>query len=858
MDEFEQGLTNASNKFSDFSKNIENAGKKVSDIGSALTTKVTLPVGGLAVAATKMSMDFEGAMAKVATIADTTAVPIDSLQSAIIGLSNETGVAAGDVANSVYNVISATGDTAGAVGLVSNATKLATAGFTDSESALSVLTTAINAYGLSSEKAAKISDSLIMTQNLGVTTVADLASNMGRAIATASAYGVGLENVEAGYVALTKGGISTAESTTYLSSMMNELGKAGGDVSKILQEQTGMSFGQLMASGMSLGDVLGILYESTGRNSEGFINLWSSAEAGKAANAIVNQGLEEFNANLQTISGSMGATQTAYDTMQTSSFNLGKAFNELKNAAIQFGDILMPVLVPALTAVVQKATELVQWFTSLDSGTQNLILTIGGIVVAAGPVLTVVGNIISAIGKIGGAINTVISVGSKLMGGIKALFALIAANPVVAIVTGIIAAVVLLYTKCEWFRDAVHAVIDAVVGFFKGAWDLIVSVWNAAGEFFGGIVEGIKGVFEGIGEFLGGLFSKAWGAVKTAWGAAKEFFGDLWSSVKEKASDAASWIGDKLKGAWDGIKTAWDGAKSFFGGIFGNIMDKGREAAENVGNKLASAYNYVKEHWDEATPYFDGLWGNIKNVFGDAWEVFKNIGGNIVNGIKDGIASMWGSFTGWVKEKFDSFVGGVKNLLGIHSPSTEFAEIGRYVIDGMTEGMDSKDSALSEQATATINALMGAFGGMSKMFASIGVNAMEALSGSLGGAIQSLQNRVSSLMSSIASAAKAALGIHSPSRVFAGIGENMALGLAEGWDDEYNGIKRKIESGLNFGTATVGVSANARYGAQEAAGRPGSGWGNTYVTINSPVAVDGVQVAREWQKTTQRMAISYV
>lgn len=290
-------------------------------------------------------------------------------------------------------------------------------------------------------------------------------------------------------------------------------------------------------------------------------------------------------------------------------------------------------------------------------------------------------------------------------------------------------------------------------------------------------------------------------------------------------------------------------------------MDKGREAAESVGDKLASAYNYVKEHWDEATPYFDGLWGNIKNVFGDAWEVFKNIGGNIVSGIKDGIASMWGSFTGWVKEKFDSFVGGVKNLLGIHSPSTEFAEIGRYVIDGMTEGMDSKDSALSEQATATINALMGAFGGMSKMFASIGVNAMDALSGSLGGAIQSLQNRVASLMTSIASAAKAALGIHSPSRIFAGIGENMALGLAEGWDDEYAGIKRQIESGLNFGTASVGVNASysgtARYGAQEAAGQP-RGWGNTTVNIYSPEAVDGVQAARVWRKETQKMAIAYI
>ena len=106
------------------------------------------------------------------------------------------------------------------------------------------------------------------------------------------------------------------------------------------------------------------------------------------------------------------------------------------------------------------------------------------------------------------------------------------------------------------------------------------------------------------------------------------------------------------------------------------------------------------------------------------------------------------------------------------------------------------------------------------------------------------------------------LGIHSPSRVFAGIGENMALGLAEGWNDEYTGIKRQIENGLNFGAATVGLSANyssaARYGAQEAPQRGGTGWGNTYVTINSPKAVDGVQAAREWQKTAQRMALGYV
>lgn len=87
-------------------------------------------------------------------------------------------------------------------------------------------------------------------------------------------------------------------------------------------------------------------------------------------------------------------------------------------------------------------------------------------------IIEVVGDIGGAVssvaGLVGDAISTIMGIGSKLMAGIKMLFGLIAANPVVAIITGIIATVVLLYTKCEWFRDAVHAVIDAVVGFFNG------------------------------------------------------------------------------------------------------------------------------------------------------------------------------------------------------------------------------------------------------------------------------------------------------------------------------------------------------------------------------------------------------
>lgn len=69
-----------------------------------------------------------------------------------------------------------------------------------------------------------------------------------------------------------------------------------------------------------------------------------------------------------------------------------------------------------------------------------------------------------------------------------------------------------------------------------------------------------------------------------------------------------------------------------------------------------------------------------------------------------------------------------------------------------------------------------------------------------------IKEKVTGFFGGIVDGVKGVLGIHSPSRVFAGIGENMALGLGEGWDDEYGNIKRGITSGLDFSTASVGFA----------------------------------------------------
>lgn len=360
--------SDADGKLAGIGKDADGAFSKIGKAASTATKAVmaiTAAAGAAGVAITEIGKEWETSFAKVETIMDTTQLSTEAMKQQILELSSASGVAATDLSESVYNAISATGDTAGAVALVGTASKLATAGFATTADSLDVLNTAINAYGLETSEAQRISDSLIQTQNLGVTTVAELSAGMGKAIASASAYGIDLSNVEATYIAMTKSGISTAESTTYMSSMFKELGDSGKDVAKVLQKETGKSFAQLMSEGWSLADCLKVIYDSTGQNSTALMNMWGSAEAGKAANAIINQGLETFNDNLGLIANSSGMTETAYETMcNTVEHQTQTLLNTVKNIGISMYEGFSPDITSLLKEVNGWANELADAYSS--------------------------------------------------------------------------------------------------------------------------------------------------------------------------------------------------------------------------------------------------------------------------------------------------------------------------------------------------------------------------------------------------------------------------------------------------------------------------------------------------------------
>ena len=542
---------------------IKEAGAKIEEYGGKVegVGKKLMPVSGVAAATgtalTKMAWDFEDGMAKVSTIADTTEVPISDLEKQIKQLSDSTGVEAGEIAENVYNAISAGQKTGDAVNFVSKATDLARAGFAETGDALDVLSTIMNAYGLEASEVDKVSNDLIMTQNLGKTTVAELSSSMGKVIPTAKSTGVNLDELCGAYAVMTSNGVATAETTTYLNSMLNELGKQGSTAANAFAAGTehikegGLTMAEAMEQGWSLSDVLSVLDEQAAASGTSINNMFSSAEAGKAAN-ILWDNAEKFNGAVEEIQGSTTATSDALGNLETSGHKTEVAINQIKNAGLEFGQTISAMLAPALQKLAEYIRNAKEKLDGMDDGQKQAIVTIGLIVAAIGPALVIIGKVITAVGTITtgvgslvgfvggtvvplitgtimpalsglwalitGAIMTALSglgalITGTVMPALSGLWALMLANPisiVIAAIAAIVAAFVLLWNKCEDFRNFWINLFSSVKSTVVDAKNNVLSTFDGIKNGISSRIEGAKNSVHNAIENIKGFFNFSW------------------------------------------------------------------------------------------------------------------------------------------------------------------------------------------------------------------------------------------------------------------------------------------------------------------------------------------------------------
>lgn len=616
-------------------RQIQNAGKTISNAGSALTKSVTLPIAGVAAVAIQTSNDFENAMAKVSTIADTTAAPMSALKEQVVALSNEVGVGVSDIAEAQYQAISAGVETASSVEFVSTAVKAAKGGFTDTTTAVDGLTTVLNAYGLEAGKAAAVSDQMLMAQNYGKTSFGDMASSMGKVIPIASSLNVSTEDLFSSIAVLTKNGIATSEAVTGLKAAYSNILKPSADASKTAK-QLGLDFSSAHLQSVGWAGFLDEIRQKTGGNADTMAKLFGSTEALNSVTVLAGKGSKDFAEALKLMGEAGGATQSAYEKMLTPAERMNIAFNKIKNSLIQFGTALTPVFESAADIIGKVGDRL----NNMSEEQVQAIVKFAGIAAAVGPVLMAFGKIVTVVGTVRRTWGNAM----KLFANFKGIAGLITspAGVVIGVLAGIALAAVLIMKN--W---------DKVKGFLQGVRRWFKDAFEKAGV----SVEGFRGKFESIGNSVGRIADKIGGFCKSVSDIfKKEWKGNVGGSVAEVGGILETLAGSAAA-SFEGIVTAadrglqtFDALLGFFSGAFAGNWDS---AAQGFRNSLKHIFppdtaDGMIKVFDNLLPgvtaavegvksVFHGLVGDVKKIFGSIKTVFGGFG-DFLRGILTGDA----------------------------------------------------------------------------------------------------------------------------------------------------------------------------------------------------------------------------
>lgn len=459
-------------------KKMKAAGDKMSSIGGKLTVGLTTPIIAAGTAVTNMAMDFENAMAKVATLAGNT--DLSSLKNDIIDLSNTTGQAASDLADAQYQAISAGVDAAKSADFVEVATKTAVGGFTSAETAVDGLTTVLNAYGLAAEDAEKIANQFLITQNLGKTTVDELAKSIGQVAPTSKAAGVSTVELMSSLAALTANGIQTSQATTGLKAALSNIIKPSSEAQKIA-EKLGIDFSVAGLNASGLSGFLDDLAVATGGDLEVMGKLFGSTEALNTVLTLTSkEGAALFGEAMDEMETNTTAVDDAFNKISgTSSYKLQTSLNKVKNAGINLGEKLTPIV----EKIADVIDGLAKKFGSLTDEEQKSILKAAGLIAAAGPLLTifgkmtsVVGSAVSGFGKLVQGLSTAGTVGAAAAGP-GGWIALAAVG-----IAGLTATVIAAVDGYKKFHEEAYALRDATEGANKALQDINSTYDNTVGS----------------------------------------------------------------------------------------------------------------------------------------------------------------------------------------------------------------------------------------------------------------------------------------------------------------------------------------------------------------------------------------
>lgn len=406
-DKFTPVLENASKQLTEHAKTQKRVAKEIQSTGRSITelgTKIALisaPLEAAAMSGLKLHAQFAAGMEKVSTLVDKTTVSVKELSDGVRKVSDETGESVTDLAEAEYQAISAGVDAAHVTEFLGTVTRASIAGYTDATTAVNGVTTVLNSYGMSASEASKITDQMLITQNLGETTFGELAQSIGSVTPIAKQLNVTTEELFASLASLTKNGIQTPEAITGLRAALNSVIKPSTEASKAAQ-QLGIDFSAAHLQSVGWAKFMEEVKEKTGGNVEVMGQLFSNTRALTTMLSLTGEGAEDFTKSLAAMSDQAGITERVFlDIAKNDPTRAMKiATNELKNASMDLGEALAPLLLRTSRAI--KA--LAEAIKSLSPEQKALIINVLQGIVVFGASVMAVGKAITMYGALRGSL----------------------------------------------------------------------------------------------------------------------------------------------------------------------------------------------------------------------------------------------------------------------------------------------------------------------------------------------------------------------------------------------------------------------------------------------------------------------
>lgn len=274
----------------------------------------------------------------------------------------------------------------------------------------------------------------------------------------------------------------------------------------------------------------------------------------------------------------------------------------------------------------------------------------------------------------------------------------------------------------------------------------------------------------------------------------------LYDNTMDEAFSTLSGSLSMAKAAWSNLVTGMADENADFETLVGNFVDSVAAVGDNLLPTIDTALNGVADLIDQAFP---AIMERVPAIISDFLPRVAESAVNIVKTLISCISDNQNSIFDTAIDVMNTLIDGFIELL------PEIIVTGSMLLARLALGLVEAIPNLVRRIPEIVRAITNGFSAQSEDFKEIGRNIVQGLWNGIKSLGSWLGDQISGFFGGIVDDAKSLLGIHSPSRVFASIGENMALGLGEGWNDEFGNINSQIRDGMDFGTASIGFDRSS-------------------------------------------------